>query len=252
MIKAVIIEDEFNARMLLKEHLKRMAIQIDIIGEAENVENGIEMLKNTSPDLVFLDIQLENKSGFDILEKIAATGSISFKVIFITAYDKYAVQAIKYSAFDYLLKPIVHEELVKALNKFIDQKTNEQLSPLQYKLLIENIHKKNNSSKKIIINSQEKIRVCEISDIVRCESKSNYTQIYLKDNRNILSTKSLKEYQELLKDEPFFRIHNSHLININKIDSYNKSEEVILMTDGTVIPVSRGKKEELLELLSQL
>lgn len=249
MLRAVIIEDEFRSRQTLAGMLKLFCKSVVIVGEAENVRDGIVLIKKEKPDVVFLDIQMPDGSGFKLLEEL---GTIKFDVIFTTAYDHFAIQAIKFSALDYLLKPIVQEELIKAVKKAEDskEKLNKQE---QIEVLLGNLQNPDTEPAKIILSTSERINVVKIDDIIRCESDNYYTFFYFTDGTRLLISKTLKENEELLKHHYFIRPHKSHLINKKYIKSYLRHDGgFIIMIDGTKVPVSRRKKETIIEMINNL
>ena len=244
MIKAIIIDDISDARHNLAEDIKRYCPGIEVIAEADGVATGLEVIKKHKPGLVFLDIQLEDGTGFNILE---ALGKHDFKVIFTTANDGYALKAIKYSALDYLLKPVDPEELVAAIQKMEEQKSpgNESL-----RLLAENLRNLSMGPKRIALNSAERVQIVPVADIIRCESQRNYTLFFLVGNKQILVTKTLKEFDEMLAGNDFIRIHHSHLINMNFLREFVKTDGGhALMSDGSKVPVAVRKKDEFLKRL---
>ena len=247
MIKAIIVDDERHCINRLENILTAYhGNDIEQAGSFETVDEGLEAIKKLKPQLVFLDVEIRDKTGFDLLKQIPA---IDFEVIFTTAYDKYAVQAFKFSAIDYLLKPVDAEELQQALNKlkvkFSRSETSQKLDALFHNL--KNIK---GSSKKICVPVLTGLIFVNVEDIVRCESNVNYTTLFMKDKQKILVAKTLKEFEELLGDYNFFRVHNSHLINLDYIKSYNKGKGgSVSMTDGSEIEVSTRRKEEFLKKL---
>lgn len=251
MIKTVIIDNEQPARETLRSKINKVCQGLEIIGEADGVETGIELINNSQPDLVFLDIQMEDGTGFDLIEKIAEEKKINFAIIFVTAYDQYAIKAIKYSALDYLLKPVMLNELVDAVKR-VSTSTHVKNWNINCHVLLENQSKQKIKLKKIVINTSKTVNICNVADIIFCQSEGSYTIVYLKNNRQITSSKILKDYEELLKGEGFYRVHHSYLINTTHIESYNKSEDSIKTIEGSIVPVARSKKEELLEMLSKL
>lgn len=249
MLRAVIVEDEKRSREALEGLLKLYCKNLDVVGEAENVHEGLNVIRQQNPDVVFLDIQMPDGSGFKLLERIER---IDFDVIFTTAYDQFAIKAIRYSALDYLLKPIMPEDLVNAVNK-AEKNIQIQKSRDNIKVLLENISLPPAESPKIILSTSEKINVVKIDEIIRCESDNYYTMFYFINDKRLLVSKTLKEQEELLSEHNFIRPHKSHLINVKYIKSYLKSEGgMILMEDGSKIPVSRRKKEYIMEVLSNL
>lgn len=249
MIKAVIVEDEKRSRETLSGLLKLYAKNLDVVAEAEDVQSGIEVIKNHKPDVVFLDIQMPDGSGFKLLE---AFEDINFEIVFTTAYDQFAIKAIKYSALDYLLKPIFPDDLIKAIEKVEERKKMKSQRP-NVDVLLENLKKPKDELPKIVLSTAEKMHVVLVKDIVRCESDNYYTHFFFADGERILISKTLKENEELLSEYNFIRPHKSHLINVQYIKSFLKNEGgVILLTDGSKVPVSRRKKEKIVEIISNL
>ena len=239
MIKAVIIDDIPEAIEVLKSDLENYCVNIEVVGRAEGVVSGAKVIKELNPDLVFLDIQMQDGTGFDLLEILPET---NFKLIFTTASDEYAVKAFKFSAVDYLLKPIDPDELMDAVSRVEDQdKPAERID-----LLKENF----SQPKRIALNTLEKIHIVNVEEILRCESNINYTMFYFTDGTKLLVTKTLKEFDKLLSDHDFIRVHQSHLINTRFIKEFTKSDGYIIMKDGTKVPVSTRKKQVLMEMIS--
>lgn len=245
-IKTVIIEDETNARKALENMLAFYCPYIEVAGYAVSVKEGVSLIDKAKPDLVLLDVHLEDGTGFDVLQKLKKT---HFRIVFVTAHDQYALQAIKLSAIDYLLKPIKPEELRFAMSKVQKALEEEEQINLQVETIIEN-YSKPSRDKKIILNTNSEIFVVEIKHLVHCEANENYTTIYIEGKHNILISKTLKEFEEMLSPYGFFRIHQSHLINLQFVDSYVKrgGGKVHLKTEET-LPVSLRKKESFLKAL---
>ncbi len=245
-LTAAIVDDVAQARATLKEDLAAYCPDIEIIGEADGVVTGSKLLNKIKPDVVFLDIQLQDGTGFDILEIL---GDISFQVIFTTASDEFAIKAFKFSAVDYLLKPVDPDELIVAVQKVskVNNSTQEN-----YDLLLNTV-KEQSAPKRMALHTLEKIHVTEIADIVRCESNGNYTTFYFKDGQKLLVTKTLKEYDQMLSEYKFARVHQSHLINAQQIKEFVKVDGgYIVMRDGSKIPVSLRKKSVVMKLLEDL
>lgn len=241
MIRAVVIDDIEKFRKNLIQDLGDYCSDIEVVGEGDGVINGAKVINEMKPDLVFLDIQINQGTAFDLLEVI---GDIDFKIIFTTASDEYAIKAFKISAIDYLLKPIDTDELQAAVKKF--QLGNGD----DYDLLKDNIKQESKSNKRLALHSQEKIDVVEIGTIVRCESNVNYTYFYFEDGSKILVTKTLKEFDKMLTDFGFYRVHQSHLINLDFLKEYVKTDGgYLLMKDGSSVPISTRKKSSVLKLL---
>ncbi|MGV3461135.1 MAG: LytR/AlgR family response regulator transcription factor [Flavobacterium sp.] len=253
MITALLIDDDSNLRNGMKSMLQRYAPDITILGEADSVDAGIKAIEYYRPDVIFLDIQLGDGTGFDILEQIVqAAGKLQSHVVFITAHEQYAVKAFRFSALDYLLKPVDPEELNKVIEKIRKVvKTNDGFAHID--LLLENIRKKVDKFKRIALSTSDGIHLFEISDIIRCESQDNYTKFYIRDAKPVLISKTLKEYEDLLTGQGFERIHQSHLINLAYLRSYIKKDGgYVVMADNSNLPISQRKKERLQEILKSL
>ena len=253
MITAVLVDDDVHLRTGLKALLDRYTNDIAIIGEAESVKTGIEAIERLKPQVIFLDIHLSDGTGFDILEKLMKNnGKINSHIVFITAHEQYAVKAFKFSALDFLLKPVDFEELQNTIDKIktVVGKTN---SFDHIDLLLENIRKKVDNFKRIALSTSDGIHLFDVADIIRCEAKINYTQFFIKNHKPVLISKTLKEYEELLTEHGFERIHQSHLINLSYLKSYIKNDGgYVVMADNTNIPIAQSKKEKLQELIKAL
>lgn len=247
MIKAIIIDDEQHCIDRLTELLQRgHANDVALIGSAMSVKDGIKKIKELQPELIFLDVQIHDRTGFDLLREC---GAVNFKVIFTTAYDKFAIQAIKFSAIGYLLKPIDEDDLSEALDKLKNSSIADMKAMTQ---LIEHNINPQVKKKKITVPSGNELIFLEIDDIVRCHSDINYTTIYKSDKQKIVVAKTLKEFEELLTEHHFCRIHNSELINLSYIKSYNKGKGgSVVLTDGTELEVSTRRKEDFLKKMSE-
>jgi len=252
MITAVLIDDDINLREGMKGLLSLYAPDITIIGEADSVESGVEILNKLNPQIVFLDIQMNDGTGFDVLEKLSEiNGKVTSHVIFVTAYEHYAIKAFRFSALDFLLKPVGPDELEKVIDKIraVLEKDNDYS---HIDLLLENIRKKADNFKRIALSNSDGIHLLDINDIIRCESDDNYTKFFVKNGKPILISKTLKEYEELLSEYDFVRIHQSHLINLAYVKSYVKRENgFVLMSNDVQLPVSQRKRELLQEILSK-
>lgn len=248
MIRSLIIDDVEKARVALKSDLMDYCPDIQVVGEADGVETGLRMIYEKNPQLIFLDIRMGDGSGFDLLQKLEDK---KLQVIFTTAYDEYAIKAFKFSAVDYLLKPVDPDDLVAAVNKIADS-VNADL-PSQFNVLMQNLKKLKDPDKKIALASADKISIVSLKDVMRCEAHGNYTLFFLNDRRQILVTKTLKEYEEMLEEFDFLRIHHSHLINLNYLKEYVKIDGTYaVMVDGAEVPVSVRKRDKLLNRLGDL
>ncbi|GAA4234710.1 LytTR family DNA-binding domain-containing protein [Postechiella marina] len=245
MIKAVIIEDEFNALNTLDKLIKYTQKDIEIIAKIDNITEATVFLKDQSPDLVFMDIELIGGNAFHILE---ALESISFKIIFTTAYDEFAIKAIKFDTIDYLLKPIDSEELSACIERFKIGFKKEQV----YKNAVNKVSKINQkeTQKTLLIKTADAQYFLQIKDIVRCQSDGSYTIFHTKDKK-IMSARNLKYYENILSEHTFARVHQSHLVNIKYIKTIN-SNNTVLLTNSEKIPVATRKKSYLKQLLDTL
>ncbi|WP_153798180.1 LytR/AlgR family response regulator transcription factor [Foetidibacter luteolus] len=243
MIRALIIDDEPKNIRVLKNLVEQFCPQVKICGEAENAETAIRLIKELHPGLVFLDIEMPYGNAFDMLDKLMP---VDFEIIFITAFDEYTLKAFKYSALDYLLKPVNIEELKEAVEKAekrIQHKdTNQQLNNLLY-----NLKKNNTTLQKIALPFKESLLFVPVNNITRCEASSGYCNVFTSDGQKFLGTKTIKEYEEMLPPDVFFRIHNSHLINLTYVRKYLKGRGgLVEMEDGVMIEVASRRKEEFL------
>jgi two-component system LytT family response regulator len=220
-----------------------------VCAEANGVESGREVIEQHHPDLVFLDIEMSDGSGFRLLEKF---NTIDFEVVFTTAFEQFAIKAIRYQALDYLLKPIVPEELIAAVEK-VKQLKSKKNNIKNIENIILNHGSNAVEKRKISLATAEKIHIIDVADIVRCESDNYYTHFYLNDGKHLLISKTLKEVERMLEDYNFIRPHKSHLINIQFIQNFIRDYGgFITLTDGSKIPVSRRKKEKVLEVIQHL
>ena len=249
MIKALIVEDEIQSRQLLNTLIGKNCPDIEVVAKAANVKEAIEAIQKHQPHLVFLDITMPDGTGFDLLEK---TSPVKFDIIFTTATDKYAVKAIKYSALDYLLKPIDEEELKQSVEKLIQKK--QQLNTVEnLSQLLQNLKQSSDNYQKITLPTGSTYEIVFIKDIIRCEAEGSYTQFFFPNGKKLLVTAGLKHYEDLLPSKDFMRIHNHHLININHVLRYLKADGgYAVMSDETKIEISRRKKDEFLESLKKI
>lgn len=248
MIRCVIVEDEEMARKVLKSLLTQYCKDVMVCAEADDVESGRAMIEAFRPDLVFLDIEMPGGSGFKLLSSFE---SIDFEVVFITAYEQFAIKAIRHDALDYLLKPVDPKELVAAVEKVKEAKYKKTLKR-QYDSLLKTIDPEQLVVRKISISTSDKIHLIEVDNIIRCESDNYYTIIYFKDGTNLLVSKTLKEMEQRLEEYDFLRTHKSHLVNLRCIMNFIKDEMMVVMTDGSKVPVSKRKKENILEVINSL
>lgn len=253
MIRALIIDDEPQSRVALKGKLNLFCPEVEVIGEAGGVSEALQQIREHEPDLLFLDVNLAGENAFDLLDQLQSGMEEQPRqpeIIFITAHDEFALKAIKFSALDYLLKPVDSEDLVRAVRK-LEEKTGR--GPMGLQVLIENIRQASDSPKKIVVPTSDGMHVIKVSDILRCESSSNYTNFIIRGAKNLLASKTLKEFDLLLSPYNFERIHKSHLVNVNYIKRYVQTDGgYVVMEDDSRIPVANRKKDALLKLLRSL
>jgi len=239
-IKAIIIDDEANNIENLQIVIQKYITGVEVLATAQSADAALPLIELHQPDLLLLDIQMPEKSGFDLLR---ALKQVSFEVIFITAYDKYGIQAIKFSALDYLLKPININEFKLAIEK-AKEKIHNKKQNLNIDNLLQYIKAGNKEAPKIALPTTREILYIKVTDIVRCEATNNYTTFHLQNQEQVLVCKTLKEFAELLKPHNFIRTHQSHLVNINSVKSYLKEDGGTLLLDNhQKIPVSRQSRE---------
>ena len=249
MIKAVIIDDEKNAREAIQHIIDKHFNEIQVIGFADDVQSGTKLISQLKPELVLLDIKLPDGTGFDILNHFS---DINFFTIFITAYNKHAIKAFKFSALDYLLKPIDIDEFRAAINKVIKAQ-EEQNTKKKLEIFLENIDNISKEVKKIVLKTSDSIHLVQVNEILRCQSEGNYTKFFFINKSPILVSKNIKEYYEMLKDYQFFRPHQSHIVNINFIKRYHKLDGgSLIMQDDSNVPVSTRKRDDLMKIFENI
>lgn len=247
MIQAVIIDDEKKCISLLEKMLQQHLPDVYVIASTTQPEEGIKLIRQHEPDLVFIDIEMPRKNGFEVLE---ATKDISYEIIFTTAYNQYAIKAFRFSAFDYLLKPIDATELTNAVQRFKTKHVSLSKQQ-QIDLLFNNLRNLTQPYNKISVATNQGVIFINIADILFCEATGSYTTLFLKNKEKLVTSKTLKDFEELLTDHQFFRIHHSYLIHINEISRYIKGDGgTVLMSNGAELPVSKRKKEEFLKKLN--
>ena len=246
MIRALLVDDEYSAREVLRNMLSQPGMEVTVIAEAENVEEAVTAFNKTKPDLIFLDIEMPYESGFGLFDRIKIEDA---KVIFTTAYSQYAIKAIKYSALDYLLKPISPQELKEALEK-ARKKIKDQNLDLPSQLATLRAHLLDERSQRLVLPINNGLEIIQKNEILYLEGDRNYTWIHSKNREKILTTKTLREYESLLTEKNFFRIYQSYIVNIDHAVKYiNGRGGSLMMSDGASLLVSREKKKALLEIL---
>lgn len=245
MIDAIIIDDEEHCiqrlTKLLNEHC---ADFVAVRAHCNTLQEGINRINEIKPTVVFLDVMLNNETAFDLLKQLP---EINFEIIFITAHDKYAIEAFRFSALDYLLKPVDPDELVTAVNK-LGKKISANETAQKLDTLFKNLSAQQHMQKRIAVAGVSGTDFIQIGDIMRCQSEGNYTIIFLKDNRKITVARTLKEFEDLLCEYDFFRVHNSHIVNLAFVKTYSKGKSgYLIMTDDTEIEVATRRREEFMK-----
>ncbi|TCI85069.1 LytR/AlgR family response regulator transcription factor [Tenacibaculum sp. M341] len=244
-MKCIIIEDDYNTVIVLKTIVNDHFKNIRVTGHASSVKKGIELIQNENPDFIFLDVNLDDGEGFEVLNSFP---NPTFKIIFITSFSKYAVEAFKFSALDFVLKPFSPSEIVSAVNKVISSQNSinylEKLATLY--------HNHTSSDKKIILSNSDDIHITSIDSIIYAMSDNSYTTVFTTDNEKILVSKSLKSFEEKLTPHLFFRIHQKFLINLKYIKRYHKKSDEIVLQNNISLPVAKSKKEQLLSFIKSL
>ena len=246
-LTAILVDDMPTALEMLQNDLTQFHPEIEIIGTAKSVVEASKVLRKQQPDILFLDIMLGDGTGFDVLE---IHPNLSSKIIFVTASDEYAIKAFKFAAIDYVLKPYSNEDLTNAIHKAKNQiqPDKEQLTVLQ-----QSITQPNQRPKKISLNTSDKIMVVNLDDIIRCQSDNNYTEFFMSDGQKILVGKTLKYFTDILKEHGFIRVHQSHLVNIQFIKEFIKSDGgYLVLKNKTTIPVSVRKRNEVIDILAKI
>jgi two-component system LytT family response regulator len=245
MVKAIIIDDETHCSETLHLLLNEYCPQVTVIGEFNLAKAGLEALQKWTPDLLFLDIEMPVMNGFQLLEQFK---ELPFAVIFTTSYDQYAIRAFRFSALDYLLKPVDADDLQQAV-----QKAARQLAPplpQQLEILLQKLHQPVTGIQKIAVPTMEGLQMIGLDAIISCASDSNYTTFFLKNNQKLIASQTLKDVEAVLEEHPFLRVHHSYVVNLNEVVKYVKGVGgYLLMSDGTTIDVSRSRKDALLKKL---
>ncbi len=246
-VSCFIIEDDASAASMAKEIIINSFKEVRVTSIIPDIATASIQLKKDQPDFVVLDVNLKDGNAFDLLKQLDA---INFKIIFTTSYDKYAVQAFKFSALDYLLKPYIPSDLVTAVEKVIAE-LDRAIQANQLDAFYYNVNS-SNTNKKLVLKNLDAIYVVHLDDVVYVESDNNYSIFHLADNRKIVVSKTLKKYQEQLKENRFLRVHQSFLINLDHIQSYHKRTDTLLLSGDSKIPVSQSKRSVLTHFLDQL
>ncbi len=238
-MKTILVDDELNSLEIMQYDLEQLNADIDIIGSFSNPIEALKVINKLKPELIILDIEMPNLNGFEMLDLLPDLES--YKIIFATAYNQYAIKAFKYLAVDYILKPVSLEDLKNAID--LAKSTSRRLQKKEIDILKSSLSEGDNKAELLVVSTTEGYKQMKVKEIVRCQSSNNYTEIYLVDNTKILVSKTLKYFDEMLDSMGFLRVHQSHLIQAECIDSYHKNDGgFIKMKDGATISVSRAKK----------
>ena len=249
MVRTIVIEDEEASRAILTGMLHEHFKNIKVVAVCTNNADAKSAIENLHPDLIISDVELGNETVFTMLQQL---NEINFEILFTTGYDKYAIQAIKFAALDYLVKPFTEEDLAVALQQY-QQKHESKKNIQQFDALFHNLKLYKNDLKKIALPTFNGLTVFAVKDIIHCQAEGNYTNFFFSTGKKFLVSKTLKEYEELLNDCDFARVHKTHLINLHHVKNYTRGEGgSVTMSDGTIIEVSRRKKEEFLQRLEAL
>jgi len=244
MIKAIIIDDELHCQDTLSILLQNYCPDVQVMSRCSSAKQGLEEVASHKPALVFLDIEMPVMNGFEFLEQFE---EISFAIIFTTSYDQYAIKAIRFSAMDYLLKPIDPKELISAVRKVQMQK--QLPAPEQFQMLMNQVKQKDVGFNKIAIPTSEGFELIPSDQVIKCEADDNYTHLYLKNKTKIIACRTLKEMEEQLENFPsFIRVHHSYVVNLNEVNKYIRGEGgYLVMSDGSTVNVSRSRKDSLMK-----
>jgi two-component system LytT family response regulator len=248
LLRTLIIDDEAHIRRSLSAMLSAECPNVDVVGAADGVESGLVAIEKYRPDLVFLDIKMNDGTGFDMLKRAKP---INFRVIFVTAFEEFAIRAFRFSAIDYLLKPVNADELHEAVEKAMHSIDHDFAK--QLKVLEENLSNKEPAEKKIVLKTSEAVWLVKTKEISYCEADLSYTKFFLVNGRNIMVSGNLMEFEEALRESGFFRVHKSFLVNLSEVVRFEKGDGgFLVMSNNDRVPVASRKRDELLELFNKL
>lgn len=246
MIRTVLIDDETDSVRVLQKLLETYCPQVEVVGTAEGVETGLEVIQATHPDLLLLDIEMTQGNAFDLLNQLRP---LTFQVIFVTAFDNYAIRAFKYSAVDYLLKPVDIDELVSAVRRVAERSQQRNIID-QMQVFLDNMGTYSLAQQKMAVPTVDGLIFINLREVVRLEAKSSYTQINLENGEVLMATRTIKDYEDILPETLFCRIHNSHIINLQKIEKYHKGRGgYVILEDGSEIEVASRRRQEFMRRL---
>ncbi len=247
MIRAVLVDDEFKALEVLRQKLTTYCPQVEIIGTANSSQEAYELITASHPQLVFMDVAMPHETGFDLLRRLPR---LDFELIFVTGFDSYALDAIKFCAIGYILKPIDNDELINSV-KNAERRINERVNQERNQQFLQNLLNPSNPQNRIGIPTESGLEFVTASEIVRCEGHQKYTKVITRDKKNILSSYNIGEFRKLLERFGFYATHKSHLINLQHIKRYDK-EGTVTMSDNSFVPVSRRKKQDFMDKLTRV
>jgi two-component system, LytTR family, response regulator len=246
-MQAVIVDDELKGRNLLKELLTRSFPELEVAAMARNAEEGVQFIRRFNPDLIFLDVNMPGKTGFEMLQDLQP---VSFEVVFVTAYHEFAIRAFKYNAFDYILKPIDYEELDQCMTRLREKQRQHDVH-VQVNSLLQTFQHPRSLPERIMVHSMDGMSVIPIQDIIYLEAAGAYSIFYIRDQDKLISSLNLKEYEDLLGPHRFFRVHHSYLINLAEVKKFVKTEGGhVLMSNGDKVDVSKRRKDDFIQLLT--
>lgn len=249
MLRTVVIDDEMKAREAIQQMIKLYGDgEVEIVGSGKDVKTGVQAINKHSPDLVLLDIKMPDGTGFDVLNQF---GKIAFDVIFITAFEEYAIKAFKFSALDYILKPIDPEELQDTIKRVISKREKSDIN-MQLQAMMENMHQGSVEDKKLVLKTTGSIHLVEARKIIRVTADRNYTKFYRIDDDPITVSRSMIKFEPMLEEYDFLRVHQSHMINLRRVKKYIRDEYVCIMEDDSQVPVAWRKKDILIKRFSEL
>jgi len=246
MIRTVLVDDETDSIRVLQKLLEKYCPQVAVVGTAEGVETALAVIQGTRPDLLFLDIEMMQGNAFDLLNQLRP---LTFQVIFVTAFDNYAIRAFKYSAVDYLLKPVDIDELVSAVDRVSERSQQKNIID-QMQVFLDNMGTFNLATQKMAVPTVDGLIFINLKEVVRLEAKSSYTQILMENGEVVTATRTIKDYEDILPEGLFCRIHNSHIINLQKIEKYHKGRGgYVTLEDGSTIEVAIRRRQEFMRRL---
>jgi two-component system LytT family response regulator len=248
-MKVLVVDNEVNVRESFVDLILKNCAQVNEVVQANGVKTGLQAIQKHQPDLVFLDVEMDDGTGMDLMQQLS---SFDFQLVFITAFNKYAIDAFKFSAIDFLLKPVNSYELIRSVDRAQKNIKSKKLAQ-QLTVLQESLQTIKSTDKKIVLNDSESMHFIKISEIIRCEADGAYTKFIFAQRKEILVSSTLKDYEEILLPYGFSRVHNSHIINLNKIIRFDRKDGgFLVMENNDTVPISKRKKDELAHIIKQM